>query len=400
MLAFLIWLSIAPVVWFLAARFLWPRDVVWGEAAAGTGICVLLASVVYGVVMFSSLRDTEILNGQVTGKERVLVSCSHSYSCRCYTSCNSKGSCTRHCSTCYEHSFDYDWRVYTSVGTKEIDRVNRQGTKEPPRWSMVRIGEPASTAHQYINYVKGAPHSLFNTKLAEIEAKQYAAILPERNGVYDYYRYNHVYNVGSTVNNVDAWNGYVSDHLRKLGPSKQVNINLVMTSNPDRRYKSVLERKWLGGRKNDVTLIISADKTGKILWADSFTYGNSVGNAMLNVVLRDNIERIGTVNDPALVVSTTAVAINKYFVRPEMANFEYLKADVRPGITTVVVAIILQFVAMIGLTFMWRANSIRSYHGSGTFDEWVETLRTSLNTLAYNVRRNIQRFISTLRKRK
>ena len=47
---------------------------------------VLMACVAYGISC-ENTHDTEILNGRVSKKAREVVSCEHSYSCNCYTSC-------------------------------------------------------------------------------------------------------------------------------------------------------------------------------------------------------------------------------------------------------------------------------------------------------------------------
>lgn len=106
---------------------------------------VALQSLLYVTLTLGKAADVELLNGYVTGKERDVVSCSHSYECMCYytESCSGSGtsrSCTRtrHCSTCYEHSYDVDWDVHTTVGNLTIDRIDRQGLDQPPRWTAVQ----------------------------------------------------------------------------------------------------------------------------------------------------------------------------------------------------------------------------------------------------------------------
>lgn len=129
------------------------------------GLIVLAQLFVAGIVSCSNTRDIEAWNGVVTGKQKVAVPCSHTYSCNCHEVCSGSGkdrSCRTECDTCYEHhSFlrtipgnDYDWRVYTSNGeVVEIDRVDRQGVREPPRFTAVRMGEPTTLAHTYTNYM-------------------------------------------------------------------------------------------------------------------------------------------------------------------------------------------------------------------------------------------------------
>src|ERR1035437_10316243 len=97
------------------------------------GASFIIAVITLSVGMFSETADTEVWNGKVTSKEKEQVSCSHSYSCNCRSvqSCSGSGkdrSCTSstQCDTCYEHNHDFDWVVHTTIGGKEIDRIDRQ----------------------------------------------------------------------------------------------------------------------------------------------------------------------------------------------------------------------------------------------------------------------------------
>src|SRR5574342_424492 len=127
--------------------------------------CLIVAGSSAGIVSCANTHDVEVWNGVVTGKEQNTVSCSHSYQCNCRQSCTGSGknqSCTTVCDTCYEHSHDYDWDVYTSINdTITIDRVDRQGVNEPSLWTAVKMGEPVSVTHSYKNYIKASPGTLF-----------------------------------------------------------------------------------------------------------------------------------------------------------------------------------------------------------------------------------------------
>ena len=48
---------------------------------------------------------------------------------------------------------NYDWVVKTAIGERiEIQRVDRQGVREPARWTSVQMNEPTSRTHSYENY--------------------------------------------------------------------------------------------------------------------------------------------------------------------------------------------------------------------------------------------------------
>lgn len=151
-------------------------------AAVGVGLVLTFAAFYGGKA--TKTHDTEILNGQVTHKEKNRVSCSHSYSCHCRT--DSKGNTS--CDTCYEHSHDYNWDVYSTVGELTIDRIDRQGAHEPPRWTVVMPGQPVAMDHGYTNYVKAVPESVF--RVDTIYSKEKLKNIPVPGyplNVYDYH---------------------------------------------------------------------------------------------------------------------------------------------------------------------------------------------------------------------
>lgn len=364
----ILWLSIIPICWALIARFVLPQSITWGEAAMNAGVAVLIITAGYAISVHSQTTDTEVLNGMVTSKEKNKVSCSHSYECNCYNTCStdSKGqeSCTRHCSTCYEHPYDIDWDVITTVGDISIDRVDRQGLDEPPRWDAVLIGEPASLPHSYTNYLKAAPNSLFDMKIAKTEAATYAGRIPQYHQVYDYYRFEHALDINSKISNLREWNDALAGVLRDLGPAKQVNINVAFVTGTGRQFKSVLERAWIGGKKNDVTIVVGVTGT-HIDWVDSFTFGESSGNARLNVQLRDDLQQVGDTTKVAEAAAVIKTDVGTWFSRREMANYNYLKNEIRPSARGMMWILILQFLALAGFTF--AANKYDMFGSDGLY---------------------------------
>lgn len=373
----IIWLCIGPVLFIIGARYFFRDQVTWGESGLKVGAICLIATIGYAIAVSSQTSDTEILNGHVTAKKQNRVSCEHSYRCNCYTSCSGSGSsrsCTQHCSTCYEHSYDYDWDVYTTVGNLTIDRVNRQGTKEPPRWTAVQIGEPASRPHTYTNYLKGAPNSLFNMKMAESEMNEWKSRIPQYRQVYDYYRFDHAIDVNAGIPNIKQWNAALADILRQLGPAKQVNVTAVFIKGTSREYKEVIERAWLGGKKNDVTILFGVNGT-KIEWVEAFTFGKTTGNEMLAVLLRDELQKVGDVRNVPAAINVIHKTITTSFKRVEMQKYEYLKSSIRPSVGAMVAVTIIQLLSLIGLTW-WAANN-----------EWANRA-LSWSTYSYGARRS------------
>lgn len=302
------------------------------ETLIATAVVVVLSCLIQVVsyVGFSlgSSGDVEILNGYVTGKQRTEVSCSHSYECNCYytTSCTGSGnnrSCTqtRHCSTCYEHSYDVDWDVYTTVGNLEIDRINRQGTKQPPRWAQVQIGEPAAREHSYMNYVLGNKDSLFSRSDQQF-AEKFKDKIPKYPEVYDYYRVTRVLNVSGLALPTSYWNDYLNNTLKTLGAAKQVNIVWVVTSGEPVEYFQGLVYAWSGGKKNDVIVVTDITKDMKINWGKSTSFADGMNNMELHS--RNGMSLTG--HDMGIgVFSDVAANITKGYNRVEMKEMEYLK---------------------------------------------------------------------------
>ncbi|WPJ72092.1 hypothetical protein DEEACLCL_00075 [Salmonella phage CRW-SP2] len=272
--------------------------------------------------------DSEILNGYITGKSRDKVSCSHSYECMCYytTSCSGSGSnrsCTRtrHCSTCYEHSYDVDWDVKTTVGDFSIDRIDRQGVKEPPRWAQVQIGEPAAQPHDYMNYVKGNKDSLFS-KSDQQFAEKFKDHIPAYPRIYDYYRVSRVLNMTGMDLPVDYWNDYLNNTLKTLGAAKQVNIVWVVTSGQPVEYFQGLIYAWDGGKKNDVIVVTDITKDMKINWGKSTSFVDGMNNMELHA--RNGMNLTGQPMGIAVFQEVSA-NIAKDFNRLSMQEMDYLK---------------------------------------------------------------------------
>lgn len=329
------WFCLIPLVWSAIAYFVLPKTVSWREAAVMGGAGSFLLIVIVGMLFWSNTSDTEILNGHVTNKKQVRVSCSHSYSCNCRTVCSGTGdsrSCSTQCDTCYEHPWDWDWSVYTSVGNLSIERVDRRGKNEPPRWTAVQIGEPAARPHRFTNYVKAAPHSLFNMVLAEKEAKSLAGMIPRYPAVFDYYRVHHALDVRAGVANLAEWDAEIDRALIKLGASKQANILVVFVTGVGREYKDSLERAWAGGKKNDVVVVVGVNGVA-IEWVESFTFGKTAGNAMLAVRLRDELQALETIEDPVKGVATISALVQGEYTRRQMEDYKYLAKEAGPSDT-------------------------------------------------------------------
>ncbi len=323
----------------------------WGEVAICCFVTVIISCTTIYTNMYAEMADKEVLNGKVTSKSQETVSCRHSYSCNCYNSCRPKGGCTRICSTCYEHSKDYDWNVYSTIGTFTIDTIDRQGVKEPPRYTEVNVNEPVAKTHYYLNYVKGAKNSLFNMKKYAGSGLNKLPQYPIT--VYDYYKLRRTIDDNVGVQDKEQYNQMLSDMLKDVGNSKQVNVVLVFTKQ-DQLYAEKLRTAWLSGKKNDIVVVVGVSNYPTIKWVNVFSWSK---NPMLNISMRDDIISLGNVSPDNLrnVIQSNIV---KHYVRKPMEEYAYLKNSIEPSTFSIVLAFILSMLFSIGFSYYAVKNEI------------------------------------------
>ena len=288
------------------------------------GLVICVAGYFSG--FFLEVHDVEVRNGVVTSKHKETVSCSHSYSC----------NCTKNgCSTCYEHFNDYDWVVETNIPYDfTIDRVNRQGTQEPPRFTQVKIGDAVSDEFSFTNYVKGAKKSLFNNK--NPTPLLLAAVPEYPSTMHDYYHVNRMIGIGVGV--PQEWNDNLQNLLGKLGPQYQVNAVVVLTTQSE-DLDDAVDAKWAGGKKNDVIMVIHVDDATN-LNVKSAHVTSWVDHSIFNVELQDTLANMQTWDvDKFLNVLNAQVVKN--WERKHMRDFEYLTADIEIHPAIIIITLLL-----------------------------------------------------------
>lgn len=324
------------------------------ELGVIVGAQLVIAGAAAAISYYTSLSDTQVINSYVTGKEQVRVSCSHSYSCHCRQSCSGSGknrSCHQVCDTCYEHSNDWDWDVHTAMGeTITINRVDRRGSDEPPRWTRVAMGEPTSRTYSYDNYIKASPGSLFRTE-GNLDEKAVMPAYPIN--VYDYYRLDRLVPVGLQVNPTD-WNAQLSRLNAAIGATNQVNVIVVLTKDKPESYFYALRQAWLGAKKNDVVLVVNVDSGMHPTWANVMVW---TVDPIFVVKLRDLVMGMPSI-EPETTISALKETITKYHKRMPMADFEYLKASITPSTTAWIVTLILQMLATAGLILLCHREEL------------------------------------------
>lgn len=339
-------LLIVSITVSVIAYFIFKMDLkVAGITAAASFVLTLAAC---SIATYVSTSSTEKLNGEVTGKEQVTVSCEHSYQCHCRTVSSGSGKNKTYstvCDTCYEHFHDYDWDVHTNVGTITIDRVDRQGVDEPQRWSIVKNGDPVAVDHTYTNWIKPAHDSLFHTKTQD--DKQLASLPKYPGQIYDYYKLNRIVLDGVTVPNLDQMNEYLSEKLKVVGPKKQANIIIVVTNKPSVSFATDVYAAWQGAEKNDIVVFVSLNGN-QIRWVDVEAWSKS---SIFQVKLRDAINDTKTF-DMKTVIDLSAQNTIQYYQRKPMKEFEYLKDDIQT-ITPLAAFIIFILIMMVHGGGIW-----------------------------------------------
>lgn len=320
----------------------------WIISGALAGITAFICCMIIIGGHLGKTVDIEIWNGKVESKSRDRVSCSHSYSCNCRstTSCSGSGSSrscstSQTCDTCYEHSYDVDWNVQTTIGNMSVDRIDRQGVDQPPRWTIINQGDPVSKTHHYINYFRGTDQTIqrvggqFNPQLLNL-------IPPYPDNIYDIYKINRVLPVRFFIPDEKQWNNGIAMMLRDLGPAKQVNVVVVMIKTDDPNYEYALRQAWVGGKKNDVIIIFGVPEYPKIQWVSVIALAK---NEMFKVKLRDDLLAIENLEGKAgYALKVIESNIHDLYQRKPMADFEYLKDDIYPDTWVIVIAILLTLI--------------------------------------------------------
>jgi hypothetical protein len=160
--------------------------------------------------------------------------------------------------------------------------------------------------------------------------------------------------IGVSVQDADKWNSDLMELNADLGSKKQVNILTVVTKNQPEEYYYALEQEWIGGKKNDVVLVISVDDSNQILWTNTMAWTD---NKIFQVALRDSVMATKILNREQIMgVLRTNVETN--FVRKPMKDFEYLSRTIKPTKGEWIFAMILGLLLSVGLSVFLELNDV------------------------------------------
>lgn len=360
MTTFLIILAVMlPLPW--VSKLIWPHQVTLLEAAASVGASAIVIAITYFAGQAGMTWDTEIWNGKIVSKNREHGHYLEAYSCNCRQVCSGSGknrSCSTTCDTCYRDHYTVKWTAASTIGTFHIDGKDWTSSAvykvpDPERYASIQKDDPCSRTSSFTNYVKAVPESLFHAN--PLLQKRFENMIPEYPlGIYDIYRLDRAIPVGVSVPDLKQWNQDISGILRELGPQKQANIIVLFVNTPDSSYQQALEAAWIGGKKNDIIVILGTTQYPKIDWAAVSSWSKS---ETFKVQLRDEILDVGEVRREAIIPLIEKNTL-KYFERRHMKEFEYLKDEIEPPIWVLVLAVVLGIAFSLGASYLFSDTSI------------------------------------------
>lgn len=349
-------LLIIPVLWPFIAKAIWKHEITWIELLSNVLIVVLFVSLAYAGGSHLKTWDTQVLNGSVKSKSSDKVSCSHSYPCRCRTESSGFGkNRTSHmvCDTCYSHPYDVDWTLHSDLGDISIDRIDSQGVLRPPRYESASIGDPVAKSSSFTNYVKGAPDSLFNSFIEKQALSKYINKVPGYPlRVYDYHYLDRVLTVGVNVPDIREWNLGLANILRDLGPQKHANVIVVFTNETSPSFASAVKAGWLGGKFNDVVVVLGTPSYPAIEWVQVFSWSDA---DLFKVELRDLIYDMKVIDKDA-ILKVIHDEVKTKFVKKHAEDFAYLEDEISPPDWLIVVLSILGAIGSIILSRFFATN--------------------------------------------
>lgn len=351
-------LCLIPVAIAVTAKAIFHYEITWAEMAAQIGAGALLLAILVGAGTAFATHDEEVLNGRVTGKVRDHGHYVESYSCRC-RSVKSGNTTTTRCDTCYRDHYTVTWYLNSTVGKITIDHKDRTSrsvyrSPDPHAYQEVQIGQHCAAMNSYTNYVKGAPDSLFH-KVGLAADKNLT--VPKYPSVHDIYKFTRVIPVGLNRDSIMVdLDEQLDAALSTLGTKKQVNINVIIAKTNNKNYGDMVENEWIGGKKNDVNIVINAPQYPKIDQVKVFTFGRTADNNGVAIRIRNDLMGIGSLENPTKVSEVITTNVEKHFKRKSMKDYEYLKNEIEPPMWVIVLCIILSIGLGCGLTYYFHKN--------------------------------------------
>lgn len=350
----LLFLLFLPMVLGIVGRVMHKSRITWKEFALHEAVLFVVIASGYGIATCSRTDDVEHWNGVVASKTKDSVGCCHPYCCMwgtCRSGKNSYPCCKAYCNL---HSYDIEWNAVSS--NKEnvySDGCNSPGSSPPERWTAIVVGEPTSVEHSFTNYIKGNPDSILRRQGI---AEKWGKMLPDYPKVYDYYRADKFILAAGEHHNhtIKKWNDKLAEMNGRLGSLREVNIIIVLTQAPDREYVEALREHWIGGKKNDLVLVIGSPAFPTIAWTDVMTWSLA---EQMRISIRDRVGKLGKF-DGDKVLEILEAEVGQKFVRRKWEDFNYLKSTIEPSSTAQIILFIMGMVLSGVLWFVFHQHDV------------------------------------------
>ncbi len=162
--------------------------------------------------------------------------------------------------------------------------------------------------------------------------------------IYDYYRINRsvgTFNLERELSEINA----------DIGPAVGGSLVIVTTEEPN-PYPKMIQRAWMGAKKNDIVLVLKVDSNKYIKSAEVV----GISYPDFKVKLRNVVNDHGILDQGLL--DNVKSTILKDFKRRPMSEFEYLKESYKPTIGEWVFSLIVSLVLSVGLGIFFHKNEI------------------------------------------
>lgn len=334
-----------PVVVAAILLIFFKNKIAWWELSiliAPSAIIILLMNT---IMISYRTSDTEYLGSYVTKVHYYQawdeeVSCSHSYDCNCTK--DSKGN--ESCSTCYRHAYDVDYhpehwtkednngdeyeitksvyddlRIRFATTTYFVDMKRDfhsvDGDAYSTNWAGESIkSEVITKEHSYTNKVK-VSQSIF--KFENIDEKTKKRWL-----LYDYPQINGYYQPVVLGKKIDQATDKKLQFINGFyGKSKQFKMFIMFFTNQSMDAAFKQRSYWEGGNKNEFTICICTDKSGKLSWVKCFSW---MDKPELEVEVQDYFIDSKDINLSAFA-DWMPKQIEQHWHRKQFKDFDYLE---------------------------------------------------------------------------
>lgn len=324
------------------AAFYFFREITWKEFLLQIGACSLLLFASYNLAKCSMLADTEYLNGRITKKAHGTESC-----CHCREVCDSRdkdGKCTSSHTVC-DHFQDYWWALDTTVGRIGV-RDCSGSSRAPKVWTNARVGEPATVASYFKNYLRADKESIIRH---DVDLSGFMDRVPKFPGVHSLYKRNPVVTDGVKVP------AKLVKHIQEFnadnGALKQVDVVVVLTSAKSSTYAQAVEAKWLYGPKNAFTVVLGVTPTGHVGWARAVTFSKV---EELKLDIRDDLKAVPLAETGPIITEL----VSAKFKRTPMSDYEYLEKSLTLSTGWTIALYILAILLAVGISVYMHAQDV------------------------------------------